>query len=171
MSCLLTAGLNAQECRDTVGGVISFYITNYANVESIDKAVDGSVTGITMTTGTTFYTFTPNKNTSTWGQTIQGTPESGTLGFEHTATMVFSKNEQADINTVKLLGMSNTMVIVKERSGRYYLLGEFEGMELTEGNFASGTVLADTNGWTLTFASSNRNPAPEVDSSIIAGLI
>ena len=170
MACELTTGMNAQICRENTGGVIEFYVANFENVASTTE-VSSEITAITMVSGKKFYTFKPNKNTSTWEQPIQGSVEAGTIGYEHKANMVFSKNEASDINTLKLLAKSNLMIIVRERSGRYYLLGKTEGLQLSEGGFASGAVLADANAWTLAFTGSEPNPAPEVDPAIIAALL
>lgn len=170
MACEITSGLNAQICRENTGGVIEFYVSNFENVASVTET-ESSVTAITMETGKVFQVFKPNKNSSNWEQPIQGSVEAGTIGYEHRTTMVFSKNQSTDINTLKLLAKANLMVIVKERSGRFYLLGKTEGLQLVEGNFTSGMALADANAWTLTFAGSEPEPAPEVLSSIISALL
>lgn len=170
MACEITSGLNAQICRENTGGVIEFYVANFENVASVTEA-NSSVTAITMEAAKLFQVFKPNKNSSNWEQPIEGSVEAGTIGYTHTCTMVFSKNQSADINTLKLLAKGNLMIIVRERSGRFYLLGKTEGLQLTEGNFASGTALADANAWTLTFSGSEPEPAPEVLSSIISALL
>jgi len=170
MACLLTGGINAQECRDATGGVIEFYIANKASVSAVTET-NSYVSAITMSAGTTFYTYKTNKNAGSWSQPVMGSPNAGTIGYEHTASLVFSKNEAADINNIKLLARAQVVVIVRERSGRYYLLGQNEGLELSEGSFESGAVLEDPNGWTLVLKGAEANPAPEIDSTIIAAII
>jgi len=169
-TCELTGGINAQACRDATGGIVEFYIGNFANLSAVTET-NSYVTTITLSAGTTLYQFKPNKNSSSWGQPILGDPISGTLGYEHTANLVMSKNEAADINKIKLVARASVVIIVKERSGRYYLLGQTEGMELAEGGFESGAAMTDANAWTLNFKGAEVNPAPEIDSAIIAALI
>jgi len=169
-NCDLTSGLNAQECRDSVGGIIEAYITNFNNVSAVTESAS-YVTAIVMSGGTGFETFKPNKNSSTWNQNILGDEVSNTLGFEPNLNLVFSKNEAEDINTIKLVARANTVAIVKERSGRYYLLGQDEGLVLSEGSFEAGLTMDNLNGWTVNLKGAEKDPAPEIDPTIIAALL
>lgn len=171
MACNIINGLIAQTCRESQGGISEFYIANFDSVTGVTES-DSEVTTIETSGETaTFYRFKPNKNSGNWSQPIMGSPESGTIGYEHTAVMTFSKNQADDINTIKIMARASVIIIVKERSGNYYLLGKDEGLTLESGEFVSGSNLEDLNGWTLTFSGAEKEPAPQVDESIIDALI
>ena len=85
--------------------------------------------------------------------------------------MVFSKNDAAKANTVKLLGQSTLIAIVKNNDGTYFLLGETNGLELSAGSYSSGTAYTDLNGWSITLSGGESAPSKEVDSTVITASI
>lgn len=180
MSCLLTNGL-AKGCRDNSGGLKRALITNSINIASIAPAqgsivtpVDaGLISTITMsgTPATKFYEFTPNKMSSNWVENVQSNIQNGTIGYEQVLTLIFAKNEASKRNQIKLLGQAEMVVIVEDYNGKYFLLGELNGMELSGGNSGSGTALTDLNGWTITLTGMEHEPAREVDADIITALL
>lgn len=167
MACNLTAGIS-KGCRDNAGGIVEAYIGNFENM-TFTEGSDGLITAID-TGSSGYYTFVPNKNSSTWGETIQSSLENGTIGYEQSSTLVFSKNEAALRNQVKLLGQANLSMIVRDKNDKYFLLGKQNGIELMSGNSAAGTTLTDLNGWSLTFSGTEPDPAYEVTGSIIASI-
>lgn len=170
MSCKIITGLNATLCRTNAGGIKRFLIANFEDISGVTEA-SSLVSDITMVSGTTFKVFTPNRDTSNWTQPSVGGSSSGSLGYEPTAKMVFSKVESDDINTIKLLSRAKIMIIVQGRNGIYYLLGHTEGLELLSNNFDSGIATGDANAFTLEFKGSEMELAPQVDETIIAGLL
>jgi len=168
MACQVIEGI-ARGCKDNAGGIVEAYIGNYPSgytAEEWYSEVEGNVTGIS---GLTIFTFVPNKSSSFWGDNISAS--STNIGYEHAVTLLFSKNEASKRNQVKLLGQATLIIIVRDRNGKYFMLGPQAGMELMEGNSSSGTALADTNGWTLTFKGDEPYPALEVSASVVSGLI
>jgi hypothetical protein len=178
MSCsLLTSGW-AKGCKDNAGGLKRVLIANTIDVVSFTEGTTGSlatptgeITAITMDAGAVFYEFVPNKMSSNWVENIQSNAQNGTIGYEQVLTMIFAKNEAAARNRVSLLGQSEVYIIVEDYNGKYFLLGEFNGCELTGGSSSSGTALSDLNGWTLTFTAMEPDPAKEVNADIIAALL
>jgi len=181
MSCLLTTGI-AKGCKDNSGGIKRALITNSYNVLTVTPAVGattdlGIITAIGMsgagTTGATatFFEFTPNKMSSNWVENIQSNMQNGTVGYEQVLTLIFAKNEAAKRNQIKLMGQAELVAIVEDYNGRYWLLGEDNGLELSGGSSTSGTALTDMNGWTINLTGMEHDPAREVDSTIIAGLL
>lgn len=166
MSCLLSAGW-AKGCKDNAGGLKLILLANKSEVTSFTSAT-GSVTAITMATSSNvWYEFEPNKMSSNWVENIQSNIQNGVIGYEQVLTMIFAKNEAAKRNQVQLLGQGEVYAIVMDYNGKAFLLGEFNGMELTGGNSSSGTALTDLNGWTLTLTASEPEPAKEVTLTAI----
>lgn len=171
MSCNITKGLNSQLCKDTVGGVQAFYITNFENVTGTTISADTHyITGIDMAIDSNYYEFKPDKNTGSFQQNILG-GDNQSVGYQHVAQMQFSKNEADSLNTIKLLAVANVSILVKERSGRVYMLGHNEGMQLQEGSFESGNSISEGNNWSLTFNGEERYPCYEVDPDILDSLV
>jgi len=167
MSCNITSGLNAQLCKNGSGGVIEFYITNFENLSAYTEA-NSYVTAISLSAGTTYYKYKSTKNTADWMQSDTSVDNSA---FEQTVTMVFNKNESADINNIKVLAKANCSIIVKDRDLHYYLLGANEGMEVVEATFNSGKIITDPATWTMTFKGYEKDPAPQINPAIIAALV
>ena len=56
MSCLFSAGIT-RDCGYNFGGLQKVYLANASEVISVDKDTDNQITGITMSSGATFYEF------------------------------------------------------------------------------------------------------------------
>ena len=50
--------------------------------------------------------------------------------------------------------------------GRYWLLGEENGVQLLSGTGATGTAFGDLNGYSLTFTGQEPEPASEISGSL-----
>lgn len=174
MSCNLTTGMNSiSGCKTGVGGVNAFYITNSSNVTAITES-NSLITQIDMSGTSKFYEFKPNKKSSNWMQSSLDSASGNIVPFEQTATMVFSKNQSYDINTIKLLATGYFSVIVEEKGGNYYLLNgtDNEGLELVSGTeFQSGTVVSDSNAWTIVLKAEALAPASQIIASAATAVI
>lgn len=176
MSCLLTSGW-AKGCKDNAGGLKRILLANKGDVTSFTEGTTGSpavpsgeIITITMAALASWYEFVPNKMSSNWVENIQANTQNGTIGYEQVLTMIFAKNEATKRNQVALLGQGEVYAIVEDYNGKYFLLGEFNGVELTGGSSASGTALSDLNGWTLTLSAMEPEPAKEVTADAVATL-
>lgn len=169
--CLLSSGWGLPDCRDNTGGVDTIYITNWSNVT--DYALDATeiVTGITMSGSTKFYEFKPNKNSGHFTQNTTTSPENGTVSTEQTITIMTNKNEADKRNLIKLLAQSEMIAIVKDRNGKYFLLGAEFGLTLTGTSYDSGKLIGDANAWTLTLVGGEKFPANEVSAAAVAAVI
>ena len=166
-TCILTSGI-ARGCKDNAGGIKRFLIQNTVEVESFTPAIGGTadfgaITAITMIGATSyFYEFIPNKQSSNYVENVQSNMANGTVGFEQVVTMVFAKNEATKRNQVKILAAAEVYVIIEDYNGKYFLLGEENGLELGGGNSGSGTTLTDLNGWNVQLNGFERHPAREI---------
>ena len=177
MSCTISSGI-ARGCRDNAGGVYTVYIANYpADVVDpfdpvsgyVEKDSEDVITG--YTTGTTFYEFTPNKGSSVFTETYQVSLENGTVGYEQVLTVTFSKMEAAKRNQVKLLAAGNSVIVIKDKNGKYWQMGTYDAAVLSEGNAGTGQSLTDLNGYSLTFSALEGAPAFEVTEAAISAAI
>lgn len=180
-TCTLIDGIDQSFCDQTIGGVEVVYIANKALVSSIIKGAGSPSLPELVTTLTTvnalnvsapaFFEYFPNDVSSTWTDT--GAPLASNSGTFYTpsVTMVFGSNDATKVNTIKLLGQNKLVAIVKENSGKYFLLGGDLGLKLTSAVYTPGTAYADARAWTVTLAGGSAHPSPEVDDSVITSSI
>jgi hypothetical protein len=169
MSCNLTGGFTLG-CRDSVGGIKAVYITELTNKNTLSSATEGLISTFTLDTGKQFWTFELQEELSNFEDKTIGNRENGTVYNEQTLNLIFNKGEVTKRNQIKLIARNKVMVIVLDQNGIYWLLGETNGLELTEGNFTSGTAMGDRNGYAVILAGKETNPAQQVTGSLIATL-
>ena len=169
MACALTAG-RALDCRDSVGGIKRLLITELANKATL-TTTSGAISAFTLATGKQFWSYEQVRETSNFSEAIQASVENGTLAYETTLTAIFNKGETATRNQIRLLAQNRLMIIAEDRNGKYWLIGETNGAELTAGTYASGTAMGDRNGYELTFVAKEAEPIKEVASGLISVLL
>lgn len=169
MACALTSG-RALDCRDSVGGIKRLLITELANKATL-TTTSGAISAFTLATGKQFWSYEQVRETSNFSEAILASVENGTLAYETTLTAIFNKGETSTRNQIRLLAQNRLMIIAEDRNGKYWLLGETNGAELTAGSYASGTAMGDRNGYELTFVAKEAEPMKEVASGLIATLL
>ena len=166
MSCDLTQGFSVG-CNDSIGGVKAFYIDN---MPSDGLTIVEDSTGIaTSITGTNLaywkYECTNAQGAaSVFSDNPTVNDANGTSYYDQTATYVLNKMEQTKRNEVKLLARAKMSIIIEDNNGKYWLMGEVNGVRLTSGENSSGTALGDRNGYSLSFQGQEFEPMREVTS-------
>lgn len=166
MACLLTQGFTV-DCRDSVGGIETFYIGSLDEIASVTASA-GVVTAIDTGSGA-FYEYEVRKQTSNATETYTADDSNGTLFHEQEVTVQLSKMDATKRNEIFLLGKNRVMIIAKDRNGKYFLYGKKNGLTLG-GSSQTGTAMGDLNGYTLTFTGAEEEPAFEVTGSIITDI-
>lgn len=146
------------------------YFIEFDNVTSITEA-QGVVTAMTLATTTQFRKYQVPKETSFLTQTINSSVPNGTLFYQQELTVVLNKMQANSRNEILLLAQNRLMAIALDNNGKYWLVGRTNAIDLTGGDSSTGTAHGDRNGTTLTFTGMEAELAPEVDSTIIAGLL
>lgn len=168
MSCALTTGFPL-DCRDSVGGIKSIMVAELSAKESL-TASEGLISAITLAEGKQFYKYEFRKQTGNFTETIESSDENGTVFYSQELNIQLSKLEVAKRNEILLLAKNDLIVIVEDRNGNYWMLGEENGMVLS-GTGESGTAMGDFSGYNLIFTGAEKEPASGVSDSIIAGLL
>lgn len=172
MSCSLTTGF-AVGCDDSVGGVRRFLIGGMPSDFAATQNASGMATAISGT-GLTYYAYeTTNAQgaVSTFNDNAVVNSQNGTSFFDQTATYVLNKMEQVKRNEVKMIARAKMTVIVEDNNGKYWLMGQQNGVRLVSSESGTGAALGDRNGYSLSFQGQEFDNAPEVDPTIIAGLL
>ena len=173
MACLINSGFS-DTCRGSVGGVGTVYLGNFpAGVtQDLDWLVldaDGVVTD--FASGTIAYEYQPNKTSSQFTETYQSSLENGSFGFEQKVSLVFANMSQLKQNQIKLMSAGNLFVIVKNKDGKFWLIGSEDGAVLSGGSADSGKTLAEGNKYTLEITAMQGTPAKEVTAAAVAAII
>ena len=172
-TCDITSGFTLG-CRDNTGGIANLYILS-GSITSVTDASEGLIE--TISGSGEFFKFELFRQTSDFTEAITSTPENGTVFYEQTLNAVFFKLQSSTRNQVKVLAQNPNLKVVVETNngtvdgvGRYWLLGEENGMQLLSGTGATGTAFGDLNGYSLTFTGQEPNPASEISGSLAGAL-
>ena len=168
MACDITSGFTLG-CRDNTGGVKNIYILS-GSVTSVTDASEGLISEISGSG--TFYKFELFRQTSDFTETITATPENGTIVYDQSLNAVFFKLQSSTRNQVKVLAQNPNIKMVVETNngsddgvGKFFYLGQENGVQLLSGTGATGVNFADRNGYTLTFSGQEPFPASEISGS------
>jgi len=168
MSCALTQGY-VLDCREGIGGLKEVYIIEFLNVASITEA-SGIVTAITKVSGKRFWKYSLVRETSMAKESIVGNEQNGTIFYDQEVNIILNKRQASVRNEVMILARNFLMLVGVENSGKAFLYGRDQGLQLLTGSSESGTAWGDRNGYTLPFAGKERELAPEVTAGILASL-
>lgn len=168
MACALTQG-HTLDCRDSMGGLEYGLVTEFDNVSGITQAA-GTVTAILKAPAKRFWKYNFTRATANWEEVYTDSVENGTSFNAQALNIMLNKMLAATSQEIKLLAQNRLIWVVKDRNGKFWLLGEEQGMQRSGGKAGSGTASGDRNGYEINFTAENRVPAPEVSSAIIAGL-
>ena len=169
MSCDIGAG-RLEPCKDSVGGIIAIYISNYTSGllnapanGGVSFGTDDEITG--FASPLTFYKY-DLKGANSFEQTNENSRDNGTSFWTQTGTIVLKKQDLATRKELKLLSYGRPQIIVQDYNGNYFLAGIENGCECAA-NTATGATMGDLNGYNITFTGTEKQPAYFVDSTII----
>lgn len=168
MPCALTQGYTL-DCKDSLGGIKAVWMIESGNVTGITEA-SGIVSAITKSAGKVFRKYELVKNTGSLTETITASVENGTVFYAQELSIILNKLQANTRNEILLLAQNTLLVVVQDANDKYWLLGRTQGCDVTGGTAATGTAQGDRSGYTLTITGSEKQLAPEVSSTIIAGL-
>ena len=175
MACDITSGFQLG-CRDSMGGLRQIYILS-GSVSSVTGANNGLLTAISGSG--TFFLFELAKNTGDFTETINSSIENGTVYYEQVVNAPFQKLQSSTRNQVKVLAQNPDLKIIVETNngtedggiGKFFYLGQENGMTLSGGTGQMGTAFADLSGYTLTFTGDEPFPASEVSGSVLTSVL
>lgn len=168
MACVLTSS-RTLACRDAVGGIKTIYITELENKATLTASA-GNITAFTLDTGTQFWTYDLIKETAEYEEKPTPSTENGTIFYETELKVMLHKTSAAMRNELKFIAQNRLMIIILDRNGNYWLMGETNGADLMPSSIKSGKAMGDFNGYELTFSAKEENPMQTITSSLLATL-
>lgn len=170
-SCPLTSGI-ARDCRDGSPGLITIYVTEQANISAAITSASGIITNVTsyLATGKKYweYQFEYGKADET---EVLTSNTNGTLSNKQTLNLYIHKKQAAIAQQLLLLCKQDSSWIVKDKNGKYRLLGQEFGMRIATITAASGKMGNDDSGYTIVLDGEERTAANEISSALAALLI
>ena len=168
MACDISSGFTLG-CRDNAGGIKNIYILS-GSVTTVTGYQSGLITDISG--DGIFYKFELAKQTGDYTETLNASTENGTVFYEQAVNAPFHKMQSATRNQVKVLAQNPDLKVVVETNngaedgvGKFFYLGQDNGLTLSGGTGASGTGFGDMNGYSLTFTGQEPLPASEISGS------
>lgn len=157
--------------KTSPGGVKTIYLTDFANVSAI-TAAGGVISAITMNSTTKFYEFAVRKETADFTEKVTVNAETGSNYADQSLKMTLTTMEAAKRQVIQTLSQGLFIAIVVTNAGDAYLLGEKNGLDLTDSTGTTGTKMADMNGYTLNFKGAEMTPAQQIaDLTIVTALL
>lgn len=167
MSCILANGY-ALGCKDNTGGVQKFFIGNFSATTVYSEDSTGVITGGTVVP--TFYTFEQRNEVGEFTQEGQHSVENGTNFWNQTCNLTLYKYQASIRNLLFTMAQTQLQVIVLDQNGKYFLIGEQNGADMTSSTGSAGKAYGDLNGSTFTLLAKEPSPAREISSTYFASL-
>ena len=169
MSCLINAGIT-RDCGFSFGGLQTILLANKSDVSSVAHETDGTISGITMASGATFYEYEFEPQT---GQALQELTVGTVSRFvNQTLNLSLAGMTQAKKAVLEDMANADMVAIYQDQAGTYWFYGENgRGLRAVTINPDSGTADADDNLVAISLAGGSTGYADTVDSTIIAGLL
>lgn len=170
-NCVITKG-RGKACKSQAG-VAAIYIGNETEIGYTYGASASDLNQITAFTGatTSFYRISQPINTA-------GYTETATIN-EQTGTAVFSQNlefstfgvSQDMADDVSAIVRGNWRVLIQDRNGNYFLLGEKIAAYVSAFTGGFGKAGNDLNGYTITLTTESGSSITQVTSTAAASVI
>jgi len=169
VACSLTQNY-LLDCRLNYGGMKEVYIIEFDNVTAITQT-GGVVTAITKASGKTFKKYQLIAHTGEGDEALTASREMGTLSNKQTIKFPINKMTTSVRNELFLLAQNRLIFVFVDENSTNWIYGSDYGLTLTTASAKTGKVLADRNGYELTFEGDEKNLAYEVDDTTLATLL
>lgn len=168
MGCNITQGIEPTTCEQSLPGLkrgaIWMFNRDQVVAIAVDSDLDVVCDGLTLASGASGYKIDAHKNTANFIETAQNPDNSGSY-YDQTLAMRIVDDSTATLEAVRGMLGANLLFVVQKRNGRFYLLGELEGLEYAKDGNAmheSGSAPGDDSGRMLTFTGIVENAARQL---------
>lgn len=168
MPCSLTQGYNL-DCRFNFGGIKEIYVIEFENVSAITE-VAGVITVITKVATKTFKKYNLIAHTAEADEAYAGNREMGTLANKQTIKFPINKMTTSVRNELMLLAQNRLIFVYVDENGTGWMYGREYGLMMDSFAAKTGKLLADRNGYELSFSGDEKNMAYEVNATALGTL-
>lgn len=147
MACSISANLT-RDCVYALAGIQKLWLGNYDEF-TFQKDSDSVVTGITASSGATFYVYDANIDSASATAELQ-VAAGNRKYFNQTVTFSIDSDTVEAKNQLESLGLARTVAIVETKSGIKSIYGIDGGLNATVLTFGTGAAAGDQSGWSAT---------------------
>ena len=166
MACNQTLSGITTNCGPNKGGIRKVVIRNKSDIDSI-TLTDGKVTAITKgASAPAAATFEFRKGSSSMSSTLTVSEENGTAYISTEVAMRFAKMETAKRTSMMSLIYAETVALVEDQNGKWWLLGYDNPVTVSAGNGNTGTAMGDANEYGVTLHDESEAYPYEVDATV-----
>ena len=151
MACAISSGYSI-DCRESIGGIQTIWVLEKNNITSYTDS-SGTLTAITLPSGTTFFKIEVPRGTAFATNAITASQENGTFFYTHLVSFPINSRSATVRNLINVLAKNRCTFVTLEGDGVYRGYGFKFGLFLDSAESGSGTALADRNGSMLSFSS------------------
>ena len=161
MACELSAGFQL-DCKQSIGGIKAIYLQQHADFLT-NISIDGAeeVNGLPTAT---IYKYICPKHTGSFTEEVASSVENGTIFYTQTVTATFFQLIAARRKQLELVAKNRLIVFVQDNNDNIWMVGRFDGAEVTAASTATGVAKGDLNGYTITLTAEEKNKAYRLES-------
>ena len=167
MSCTILAKGRNLPCIKSVGGIKSIILADFGTLGNL-SVTGAEVTAISTTPAAYKYLVKPGS--SVMEETITASAENGTVYYDQNVNIQLQKLDKETQAELQDVAKGNPHVFVEDFNSNYFLVGAYNGADVSAGTISTGTALADLSGYTLTFTAQEVLPAFFCASAVISAL-
>ena len=160
--CELSAGFQL-DCKSTIGGIKAIYLQQHADFLS-GVTIDASSEEVEGLPTATVYKYVCPKHTGSFTEEIASSVENGTIFYTQTVTATFFALTADRRKQLELVGKNRLVVFVQDNNDNIWMVGRFDGAEVTAASTATGVAKGDLNGYTITLTAEEKNKAYRLES-------
>ena len=153
----------------SMAGLSNIYLANFSDVESLSKSTGGTITGITMVSGATFYSYEFGEDTAFFTQPFSN--QNGNIAYTANIEFRIPNQNQEIINALSKLDFAKLAVVCRTRNGEFYYFGEYNPLKRTGGENSSGTAATDAAGVNVILTGGGAAPAAQVNQSAVTAVL
>lgn len=170
-ACALTQNIPL-DCRQSVGGIKSVFVTNLLNQTATGPVTSGgTVVSYALLTGFKFFRYDFRKATGEWIETQTLSDNNWTQFFSGDIKIQFTKLEVNKQQEMLLLGENDLVVIVLDNNGQYWLTSTVNGATLSKIDGKSGKSFGDFNGYQIEIKYEEPKPAYLLPAALLPALL
>lgn len=163
-----------------MAGVEKLYMIAYTDLaaasgalagEVFTKATNGMVNAIGLETGKKFVEIGTLKSAVGLTSALTKNQQNGTAFYTPTLTVALADMSLENEKFVKDVTFQPVAVLVKSRTGKFFVAGLNGQFELSAAESGLGTSESDNYGYSLTFTGLEAGPIAQVDPTVISTLI
>ena len=164
---MITSG-RKDGCKDGLGGVSNVYLMDYVKYNKKLIQTNTERTKLLSFPITIIYDLELRTPTN-FDQSIN--IEKGQISYKQTIEIAIKKDSLQTFRELNILIKKDLRLIVKDRLGKYQILGLYNGLKATGYKRVTGGAKSDFNGYNITFEADESEISPFIDNLDYTGFI